>query len=121
MLVIVYILFVLSGAAGLVYETLWSRYLSLFVGHSAYAQIIVLAIFLGGMALGSLLVGTRSSKLRDPLLWYAGIECIVGIIGLGFHDVYLFTTGLAYDTFQSRQTLGSAVSRVYSPLNFTDT
>ncbi len=98
MLVIVYILFLLSGAAGLIYETLWSRYLSLFVGHSAYAQIIVLAIFLGGMALGSLLAGKRSSRLRDPLLWYAGIECIVGVIGLGFHDVYLFATGLAYDT-----------------------
>ena len=37
-------LFVLSGFAGLVYESIWSRYLGLFVGHSAYAQVIVLVI-----------------------------------------------------------------------------
>ena len=43
--------FVLSGAAGLMYESIWSRYLGLFVGHSAGAQVIVLVIYLGGMSL----------------------------------------------------------------------
>ena len=38
--------FVFSGAAGLIYESIWSRYLGLFVGHSAYAQVIVLVIYL---------------------------------------------------------------------------
>ena len=47
-----YFLFVLSGAAGLIYESIWTRYLGLFVGHDAYAQIIVLVIFLGGMSVG---------------------------------------------------------------------
>ena len=42
------LLFVLSGAAGLIYESIWSRYLGLLLGHSAYAQVLVLAIFLGG-------------------------------------------------------------------------
>ncbi len=50
---VLYLVFVLSGAAGLIYESIWSRYLGLFVGHSAYAQIIVLTIFLGGMSLGA--------------------------------------------------------------------
>ena len=39
------LVFVLSGAAGLMYESIWSRYLGLLVGHSAYAQVIVLVIF----------------------------------------------------------------------------
>jgi len=43
--------FILSGAAGLIYESVWSRYLGLFVGHGAYAQIIVLVIFMGGVVL----------------------------------------------------------------------
>ena len=47
------LIFVLSGAAGLIYESIWSRYLGLFVGHSAYAQVIVLVIFLGGMSAGA--------------------------------------------------------------------
>jgi len=56
MLAVLAALFVLSGAAGLFYEAVWSRYLSLFVGHDAYAQILTLVMFLGGMGLGALIV-----------------------------------------------------------------
>ena len=49
-------LFVVSGFTGLIYESVWSHYLKLFLGHAAYAQTLVLAIFMGGMALGSCLV-----------------------------------------------------------------
>jgi predicted membrane-bound spermidine synthase len=90
--------FVLSGAAGLIYESIWSRYLGLFVGHSAYAQIIVLVIFLGGMSLGAHLVGRRSSRLRSPLLWYAGVELLVGILALAFHDTFVAVTARAYQS-----------------------
>src|SRR5688500_18279152 len=89
--------FVLSGAAGLIYESLWSRYLGLFVGHSAYAQIIVLVIFLGGMSLGAHLAGRRSARIERPLLWYAGVELIVGLLAIVFHEVYQATTAFAYD------------------------
>ncbi len=94
---ILYLVFVLSGAAGLIYESIWSRYLGLFVGHSAYAQIIVLAIFLGGMSLGALLAGQFSARCQRPLLWYAGIELAVGLLGLVFHPVYIVVTRAAYD------------------------
>ena len=67
-----YLLFVLSGAAGLIYESIWTRYLGLFVGHDAYAQIIVLVIFLGGMSAGAMAVSRRSSALRQPLYGYVG-------------------------------------------------
>ena len=56
-----------------------SRYLGLFVGHSAYAQIIVLVIFLGGMSLGAMLVSRHAERFRSPLLWYAGVELAVGL------------------------------------------
>ena len=45
-------LFTVSGFAGLIYQSIWSHYLKLFLGHAAYAQTLVLAIFMGGMALG---------------------------------------------------------------------
>jgi spermidine synthase len=95
--VTLYSLFVLSGAAGLIYESLWARYLALFVGHAAYAQILVLAIFLGGMAGGALLVSARSRQLRDPLLWYARAELVIGILGLSFHGIYTLVTAGAYE------------------------
>jgi spermidine synthase len=90
--------FTLSGAAGLIYESIWSRYLGLLVGHSAYAQVIVLVIFLGGMSVGATVVARRSSRLREPLLWYALVELAVGMLGLAFHDVFTRVSALAYGT-----------------------
>src|SRR6266571_4230311 len=96
MIALLYAVFILSGAAGLIYESVWTRYLGLFVGHSAYAQVIVLVIFLGGMSVGALLVGRYSERLRQPLYWYAIIELATGLIGLVFHDVFVATTSFAY-------------------------
>ncbi len=98
MLLFLCVVFVLSGAAGLVYESIWTRYLGLFVGHSAYAQVLVLVIFLGGMSAGAMYVGRRSERVRHPLVWYALVELVVGLIGLMFHDVFVWSTHAAYDT-----------------------
>ena len=98
MLILLCVIFVLSGAAGLVYESIWTRYLGLFVGHSAYAQVLVLTIFLGGMSIGALAIGRRAERVRNPLLWYAIVELAVGVIGLLFHDVFLWTTHTAYSS-----------------------
>ncbi len=92
---LLYLLFVVSGAAGLIYESIWSRYLALFLGHSAYAQVLVLAMFLGGMSGGAMMAGRRSERLRRPLLCYAAIEMAAGCIGLVFHGLYTTTTGFA--------------------------
>src|ERR1700709_776537 len=98
MLLFLCVVFVLSGAAGLIYETIWTRYLALFVGHSAYAQVLVLVIFLGGMSGGALLAGRRTERLRNPLFWYAVIELATGLIGLVFHDVFVAATNFTYDS-----------------------
>jgi spermidine synthase len=90
--------FVFSGAAGLIYESIWSRYLGLFVGHSAYAQVIVLVIYLGGMSVGSVLAARRSARIKEPLIAYAIVEGIVGLLGLVFHDAFLGVTEFAYST-----------------------
>ena len=97
MLFFLCVIFVLSGAAGLVYESIWTRYLGLFVGHGAYAQVLVLVIFLGGMSIGALAVSRRAERVRNPLLWYAVVELVVGLIGLVFHDAFLWATHAAYD------------------------
>src|SRR5918999_5503701 len=91
------LVFILSGAAGLIYESIWSRYLGLFVGHSAYAQIIVLVIFLGGMSAGAYLVGQRSERVRSPLRAYAYVELAAGVIGVLFDDLYRWVTAVAYE------------------------
>jgi len=92
-----FLLFFLSGISGLVYESLWSRYLKLFVGSAATAQILVLALFMGGMSLGSLLAGRFSARIKKPVLTYGLIEGLIGLYALAFPYLYAGVTRLCYD------------------------
>jgi hypothetical protein len=98
MLVVLALLFVLSGAAGLFYESVWSRYLGLFLGHNAYAQVIVLVIFLDGMEIGAMVVGRITDRIKEPLFGSAMIEFAIGLVGLFFQDIYVGVTNWAYTT-----------------------
>lgn len=92
-----FLIFFLSGISGLVYESLWSRYLKLFVGSAATAQILVLALFMGGMSLGSLLAGRVSARIRRPVLAYGVVEGLIGLYALAFPYLYGGVTRLCYD------------------------
>ncbi len=72
------VLFVVSGASGLVYQIAWFKYLSLFLGNTTYAQTIVLATFMGGLAIGASLWGRRSDRTKHPLKLYALLELAIG-------------------------------------------
>ena len=91
-------LFTVSGFAGLIYQSIWSHYLKLFLGHAAYAQTLVLAIFMGGMALGAWLVSRYTHRIRNLLLGYAIAELGIGMLAIAFHRVFLGATGWAFDT-----------------------
>jgi spermidine synthase len=91
-------IFVLSGLAGLIYQSIWSHYLGLFVGHAAYAQALVLAIFMGGMALGAALVARAGERWRNLVRGYAVVEGVIGLAGLAFHGVFVFALDLSYDS-----------------------
>lgn len=85
-------IFFASGFAGLIYESIWSHYLKLFLGHAAYAQTLVLAIFMGGMALGAALAARHSEQIRNPLRSYATAEAAIGLCALAFHAVFVGAT-----------------------------
>jgi predicted membrane-bound spermidine synthase len=89
--------FVASGVSGLVYQAIWSQYLNLILGSSAYAQSLVLAIFMGGMAGGAWLSARLIRRWDNPLLAYGRIEAAIGVAGIGFHVVFLAVTGWLYD------------------------
>ena len=67
-------IFVLSGFAGLIYQSIWSHYLGIFLGHAAYAQALVLAIFMGGMAAGAMWISRVGERWRNLIRCYAIIE-----------------------------------------------
>lgn len=93
-----FVLFTISGFAGLIYESIWSHYLKLFLGHAAYAQTLVLAIFMGGMALGSWLCSRHTVRWRNLLAGYAVTEAVIGVCALAFHKLFVGATEFSYDS-----------------------
>jgi len=91
-----FLLFAVSGFSGLIYESIWTHYLKLFLGHAAYSQTLVLAIFMGGMAIGSWICSKYSSRWKHLLLGYALTEGIIGVCALIFHNAFAYTIELSY-------------------------
>ncbi len=89
--------FGLSGFSGLVYESIWSHYMRLLLGHSAYAQTLVLAIFMGGMAAGAFGCSRYLKRYHAPLLTYVVVEAVIGTLGIGFHAAYTGVTEQLYN------------------------
>lgn len=94
---VLFIAFSLSGFSGLIYESVWTNYLKFFLGHAAYAQSLVLAMFMGGMAGGAWLSGRYIKRIRNPLLAYAAIELVIGLFGVTFHQVFVAASNFMFD------------------------
>lgn len=71
-----------SGAAGLIYQVAWVRLLGLAFGVTVYAVSTVLAAFMGGLAIGSVVGGRRADLLQRPLRAYGLVEIGVGLTAL---------------------------------------
>ncbi|HZR83570.1 MAG TPA: fused MFS/spermidine synthase [Candidatus Binatia bacterium] len=69
--------FVLSGAAGLMHEVVWTRLLGHVFGVSSYAIATVLAAYMGGLAFGSFLAARRTSAIGRPQRAYAALELAI--------------------------------------------
>jgi spermidine synthase len=82
------ILFFCSGATALVYEVIWSKYLALLFGSTIQAQTVVLAVFMGGLALGNKLFSRHADSARNPLAIYGRIEIAIGGYALLFWFLY---------------------------------
>lgn len=72
------ILFFFSGISSLIFETIFTRLLTYTFGNTAYAVSTVLAAFLGGLALGAVILGKWSDRRRPSLRFYGGLELLVG-------------------------------------------
>ena len=74
--------FFLSGFAALLYETVWLRQFAILVGTSEQALAIVLASYMGGLALGAAVAGTYVRQIRRPLLTYGVLELLIAVSAL---------------------------------------
>lgn len=87
---IIMFLFLCSGFSGLIYESIWTHYLKLLLGHSAYAQTLVMTIFMGGLAIGAWITSQYIYKIKSLLLTYAFVEIVLGLFAFFFHDIFQF-------------------------------
>ena len=75
-------LFAASGCAALIYQVVWFEQLSLAIGSSALSLAVLLATFMGGLGLGSLLASRGTGASYAPLRRYALVELGIGVLGL---------------------------------------
>ncbi|MCS6802027.1 MAG: fused MFS/spermidine synthase [Chloroflexota bacterium] len=72
---------VLTGASGLIYQVVWFRTLGLTFGVTVQATSAVLAAFMAGLAIGSLLMARYGGRIANPLRAYAVAEIVIGLAG----------------------------------------
>jgi spermidine synthase len=95
---IIYLIFSLSGFCALIYEVLWTKHLSLTFGTTMIAVSIVAATFMGGLALGSYLLGKFADNETNLLRIYAYLELGIAIFALLFPPT-LKVVSLLHATF----------------------
>ena len=76
------LLFFASGFCGLIYEVIWAKILHTIVGCSLHAVTLVMAAFMSGLALGSLLGGRLTRSRQSGLAVYAALEAGIGCFAL---------------------------------------
>ena len=96
-----------SGLCALVYQTVWLREFRLVFGASTGATAAVLAIFLGGLGVGGLLIGRRVDRAARPLLIYGLLEAAIAIWA-ALTPLLLRGAGVVYFKLGGSLTMGSA-------------
>ena len=112
----VFALFYLSGIAGLIYQTLWLRRLSVVFGVTVYAASTVLAAFMAGLAIGSALSERVLRRRIAPLAAFGIAEILIGVTGL-LSPVLIDAASFLYSTLHdlSPESLGvQTIARLVS-------
>ena len=74
--------------ASLIYQVLWVRELGLVFGNTLYSVSTVLAVFMGGLALGSYLFGRLADRTSNPLRLFALLEVGIGLYVLAIPLIF---------------------------------
>jgi len=69
----------LSGFCALVYQIGWMREFRLIFGASTAASAAVVAIFIGGLGVGGIIIGKRVDRSARPHLLYGWMEMAIAI------------------------------------------
>src|SRR5881398_3550573 len=105
------VLLFFSGACALTYQTVWFRQFRLIFGASTFATAAVLAIFMGGLGIGSAILGKRADRHPRPLVFYGNLElAIAGTAALS--QVLLWLVAKIYFATGGSVTLGTFAATI---------
>ena len=85
--------FAVSGFAGLGFQVIWTRLISLIFKGFTYSFSAMLTVFLAGIALGSLRFGYLADKRNDPLKLFGLLEISIGISVLALLPLFVPAEG----------------------------
>lgn len=85
---LLYVMVFATGAAGLIFQVTWQKYISRLLGSDSMATAIILGTFLGGLSVGYYVCGKLSSRIRNHFKAYAVLEGTVGIWCLLFPQIF---------------------------------
>ena len=88
----------ISGFCALAYEVLWTRILVFFLGSTTYAFATMLAAFLFGIALGSMILARWVDRIKQPVITFGIVQLGIGLFALilmpAFEQLYGLTDAL---------------------------
>ncbi|MBI5674627.1 MAG: fused MFS/spermidine synthase [Nitrospirae bacterium] len=89
-------IFFLTGFSALIYQLIWQRVLAIHAGVDMYSVITIIAAFMAGLGIGSLIGGYIADRLnfRNCLVFFIASNFFIGIFG--FFSLWLF-----YDVYNS--------------------
>lgn len=110
-----FVLFFLSGAAGLLYQVMWMKELSLLLGSSTQSAAVTTAAFFLGLGLGAQSIGKwvksrpvpRGSHLRQYLGYYAALEVAIALSALLYFLIYPAFNAVYASVFETLSDLPS--------------
>ena len=100
-----------SGMCALVYQTVWLREFRMIFGGSTAASAAVLAVFMGGLGTGGLILGKKVDDKIRPLGFYANLELWIAV-SAALTPILLWLVRAAYIALGGSATLGSVLATV---------
>jgi spermidine synthase len=93
---ILFFAFFLSGMSGLVYQIVWVRMLTRYLGSTTSATATVLCVFMGGLALGAFAGGKLADRYKKPLMGYVILEIGIAVAALLASFTFISVFGEIY-------------------------
>lgn len=115
---IVWLIFLFSGASGLIYQVIWTRQLTLIFGSTIFAVSTVLTAFMAGLALGSFYLGRIADKETHPLRMYAFLEAGIGVFAIIFPLLLNFLNAIYILTYRGLDAEFYSLSLIRFVLSF---